>query len=83
MLHGKKIGFAVRNGEQLYLGWLEEEWEEERELTFSENVILRAGKKDVTAGDEAVSTRYLNLCEQVAKLMKLPFAKIDAGESWI
>ena len=27
-------------------------------------------------------TRYLNLCEQVAKLMKLPFAKIDAGESW-
>ena len=27
-------------------------------------------------------TRYMNLCEQVAKLMKLPFAKIDAGESW-
>lgn len=27
-------------------------------------------------------TRYLDLCEQVAKLMKLPFAKIDAGEPW-
>ena len=29
MLHGKKIGFAVRNGDELYLGWLEEEWEDD------------------------------------------------------
>nr|WP_303181841.1 hypothetical protein [Lachnoclostridium phocaeense] len=28
-------------------------------------------------------TRYLNLCEQVAKLMKLPFDRIDQGEEWI
>lgn len=68
MLHGKKIGFAVRNGEQLYLGWLEEEWEEERELTFAENVILRAGKKDVTAGDEAVSTP---LKERVSRMFAI------------
>lgn len=68
MLHGKKIGFAVRNGEQLYLGWLEEEWEKERELTFAENVILRAGKKDVTAGDEAVSTP---LKERVSRMFAI------------
>ncbi len=27
-------------------------------------------------------TRIINLSEQVAKLMKLPYAKIDAGEDW-
>ena len=30
--------------------------------------------------NDLTPTRYLNLCEQVAKLMKLPFDKIDAGE---
>lgn len=56
MLHGEKIGFTVRNGEQLYIGWLEEEWEKDRNLTFDENVILRAGKSEVTEGDRAFST---------------------------
>lgn len=68
MLHGKKIGFAVRNGEQLYLGWLEEEWEEDRELTFTENVILRAGKTKVTAGNEAESTP---LKERVSRMFAI------------
>jgi len=68
MLHGKKIGFAVRNGEKLYLGWMEEEWEPERKLTFEENVILRAGKTEVTAGDEAVSTP---LGERVSRMFAL------------
>lgn len=27
-------------------------------------------------------TRYLNLSEQVAKLMHLPFERIDQGEEW-
>ena len=27
-------------------------------------------------------TRYLNLSEQVAKLMHLPFKRIDQGEEW-
>ena len=31
---------------------------------------------------ELSPTRYLNMSEQVAKLMKLPFDKIDAGEDW-
>lgn len=68
MLHGKKIGFAVRNGEKLYLGWLEEEWEPERTLTFDENVILHAGKTEVTPGDTAVSTP---LGERVSRMFAL------------
>ena len=68
MLHGKKIGFAVRNGERLYLGWLEEEWEEERELTFSENVILRAGKTEMSAGEETISTP---LKERVSRMFAI------------
>lgn len=56
MLHGKKIGFAVRNGEQLYVGWLEEEWEKNQILSFHENVILRASKTEVTTEDKVSST---------------------------
>lgn len=68
MLHGKKIGFAVRNGEKLFLGWLEEKWEEDRELTFEENVVLRAGKKEITDGNQASSTP---LKERVSRMFAI------------
>lgn len=68
MLHGKKIGFAVRNGENLYLGWLEEKWEEDRELTFEENVMLRAGKKEISDGNKAESTP---IKERVSRMFAL------------
>lgn len=68
MLHGKKIGFAVRNGENLYLGWLEEKWEEDRELTFEENVMLRAGKKEIADGNKAESTP---IKERVSRMFAL------------
>lgn len=68
MLHGKKIGFAVRNGEKLFLGWLEEKWEENRELTFEENVMLRAGKKEIAEGTKVESTP---LKERVSRMFAL------------
>lgn len=45
-------------------------------LALNEIIQRHAAKNDLSP------TRYLNLCEQVAKLMRLPFAKIDAGEEW-
>lgn len=67
MLHGKKIGFAVRNGEELYLGWLEEEWEDDQTLTFEENVMLRAGKTEIT--DEYTGTTPIK--ERVSRMFAI------------
>ena len=41
------------------------------------DIIQRHAKKQNLS-----PTRYINACEQVAKLMHLPFSRIDAGESW-
>lgn len=68
MLHGKKIGFAVRNGEKLFLGWMEEKWDEDREVTFEENVVLRVGKKEIAEERQTGSTP---LKERVSRMFAL------------
>lgn len=45
-------------------------------LALNEIIQLHASQTKITP------TRYINLSEQVAKLMKLPFDKIDAGEGF-
>ena len=45
-------------------------------LALNEIIQVHASQTKVTP------TRYINLSEQVAKLMKLPFDKIDAGEAF-
>ena len=54
MLHGNKMGFVVRNGENLYVGWLESDWDDDNtdkdkhELTFEDSVIYKADIKTIT-----------------------------------
>ena len=69
LLHGKKMGFVVRNGENVYVGWLEEDWDtdtsdrDSHKLTFDEDVIFKPEIKTVeddkqvnnTSPNEAVS----------------------------
>lgn len=62
MLHGNKIGFVVRNGENLYVGWLEEEWDtdtsdmDKHTLSFIEDVIYKPQIKAIDENDNGCST---------------------------
>lgn len=62
MLHGNKIGFVVRNGENLYVGWLEEEWDTDRSdmdnhsLSFIEDVMYKPQIKTVDENDNTGNT---------------------------
>ena len=58
MLHGTKMGFIVRNGENVYCGWLPEVWDiadeddnKERHLTFNDSVIYKPGIREVDVND--------------------------------
>lgn len=48
LLHGNQIGFLVRNGENLYIGWLPEEWDKDVQLTFNDSVIYKPNVREVT-----------------------------------
>ncbi len=58
MLHGNKMGFVVRNGENLYIGWLEEEWDTDNSdrnnhiLTFDDSVIYKPENKNITVDEK-------------------------------
>lgn len=58
ILHASKIGFVVRNGENLYVGWLEEDWDKDtsdrnsHKLTFNDNVIFKADSKIIETNDD-------------------------------
>lgn len=62
MLHGNKIGFVVRNGENLYVGWLEEEWDkdtsdrDEHKLSFIEDVFYKAEVRALRDDEDSKST---------------------------
>lgn len=45
LIHGKKMGFLLRNGEQLSIGWLDDKWGEEKYVSFANNVIYRPGEE--------------------------------------
>lgn len=69
LLHGKKMGFILRDGERAYLGWLDESWGtevvnkkgrseiEERPVTFQENLIYRPGETSIRDMDDAGSVK--------------------------
>ncbi len=62
MLHGNKIGFVVRNGENLYVGWLEEEWDDDKSdmdkhtLSFIEDVMYKPQIKQIDENDRTPNT---------------------------
>lgn len=46
LLHGRKIGCVIRNGENAYVGWLDESWGKDLEgndriVTFNDNLLYR------------------------------------------
>lgn len=48
LIHGSRIGFLFRNGEQLYIGWMGESWSkdargEDRKVTFQDSLMYRPG----------------------------------------
>lgn len=46
-LHGEKIGFFIRNGEQLFAGWTDEEYIK----IYSEDAFLKSGYGETTEAD--------------------------------
>lgn len=74
MLHGNKIGFVVRNGENLYVGWLEEEWDDDKSdmdkhiLSFTEDVMYEPQVKQV---DENNKTPDTHISEAVSRYFAL------------
>lgn len=53
LIHGKKIGFVLRDGERAYMGWLDEEWGYDndakgkkvpRNVTFTEDLMYQPDK---------------------------------------
>ena len=51
LIHGKKIGFILRDGERAYMGWMDESWRVDKEgnpvpVTFSENLMYQPGKQE-------------------------------------
>lgn len=52
LIHGQKMGFILRNGEQLLLGWLDEEWGNERYVTFHDNLMYRPGENYYSSDDK-------------------------------
>ncbi len=58
LIHGKKMGFVLRDGENAFIGWLDEKWGydkdgEERKVTFQENLMYKPGETSVTHVDDA------------------------------
>ena len=57
MLHGNKMGFIVKNGESLYVGWMEEEWDDDTTdadshiLTFHDSVVYKPEYKIINEND--------------------------------
>ncbi len=52
LLHGKKIGFAVRDGENAFIGWLDESWGidhagKPRLVSFTDNLIYKPEEETV------------------------------------
>ena len=76
MLHGTKIGFIVRNGENLYVGWLEEKWDNDdmdgysHVLTFTDDVIYKPGE-NIYAQDETPNIKSTSLSGFVSRLFAL------------
>ncbi len=70
MLHGQKIGFLIRNGENLYCGWMEEEWKKDSALTFSEDFFLRSGSSYVSA-DGTQTAKSTPVGERVSRMFAL------------
>ena len=74
MLHGNKVGFVVRNGENLYVGWLEEEWDDDKSdmdkhtLSFTEDVMYEPQVKQV---DENNKTPDTHVSEAVSRYFAL------------
>lgn len=51
LIHGKKIGFVLRDGECAYMGWMDEFWREDEEgelvpVTFTENLMYQPQKQE-------------------------------------
>lgn len=60
LLHGKKIGFAIRDGEELYVGWLEKEWDKGASVTFEGELMYRP-KTIIEQVDDDVNKHYSGL----------------------
>lgn len=51
LIHGKKMGFLLRDGECAYIGWLEESWRVDSDnqpvpVTFTENLMYKPGETE-------------------------------------
>lgn len=71
MLHGSKIGFCIRNGEKLFVGWMEETWEKNHSITFRENIIFQAGKTQIRAVSENAAMENTPVDERVSRMFAL------------
>lgn len=61
VFHGEKIGIIIRNGENLYLGWTDDE-----KITISEDMFFTPGESEVVESEE--KDRYLSEREKQAKV---------------
>ena len=62
LIHGKKMGFLLRDGENAYIGWLDESWRVDKggepvPVTFTENLLYKPGETEERelADDESLS----------------------------
>lgn len=77
LIHGKKIGFILRDNECAYMGWMEESWRKDEAgenvaVTFTENLMYRPEKTVVeTDADDAL---YGTLNDSMNTMLSRVFA---------
>ena len=72
LVHGNKMGFVIRNGENVYIGWMEEEWDddtsdkEEHIVAFTDSLIYKPETKTYSA-EEHVPEQYTSVDHRVSR----------------
>lgn len=84
MLHGDKTGFLVRNGENVYCGWMEDEWAEDRTVKFEDELFFRNGVSTVEGLENGaeIPDHATPVGERVSRLFAMSVLQglIDRGE---